>query len=52
VLNTRRVIATGASFTGGASNRTAVNREVDMITAGFWQNLCKGDYGRVAAGLQ
>jgi outer membrane murein-binding lipoprotein Lpp len=45
-------IVTGASFTGGASNCTAVNKEVDMVTVGFWQNLFKGSYGRVAAGLQ
>jgi len=45
-------IVTGASFTGGASNCAAINKEIDMITVGFWQNLYKGDYGRVAAGLQ
>lgn len=45
-------IVTGASFTGGASNCAAVNKEVDMVAAGFWQNLYKGDYGRVATGLQ
>ena len=45
-------IVTGASFTGGASNCAAVNKEVDMVAAGFWQNLYKGDYGRVATGFQ
>jgi hypothetical protein len=25
---------------------------VAELTVGFWQNLYKGDYGRVAAGLQ
>ncbi|MGA7806505.1 hypothetical protein [Bradyrhizobium sp.] len=45
-------IVTGASFTGGTSNCAAVNKEVDMATVGFWQNLYKGDYGRVATGLQ
>jgi hypothetical protein len=45
-------IVTGASFTGGASNCAAVNKEVDVVTVGFWQNLYKGDYGRVTAGLQ
>ncbi len=45
-------IVTGASFTGGTSNCAAVNKEVDMVAAGFWQNLYKGDYGRVATGLQ
>jgi hypothetical protein len=45
-------IVTGASFTGGTSNCAAVNKEVDMATLGFWQNLYKGDYGRVATGFQ
>lgn len=45
-------IVTGASFTGGASNCAAVNKEVDMLAAGFWQNLYKGEFGRVATGLQ
>ena len=52
VLNTGCGIVTGASFTGGVSNCAAVNKEVDMATVGFWQNLLKGSYGRVAAGLQ
>jgi hypothetical protein len=52
VVNTGCAITTGASFTGGASNCTAINKEVDMATVGFWQNLLKGSYGRVAAGLQ
>jgi hypothetical protein len=45
-------IVTATSFTGGASSCTAVNKEVDMVTVGFWQNLFKGSYGRVAAGAQ
>ena len=45
-------IVTGASFTGGVSNCAAVNKEVDMVTVGFWQNIYKGDYGRLATGLQ
>jgi hypothetical protein len=45
-------IVTGASFTGGASGCAAVNKEVDMATIGFWQNIYKGDYGRLATGLQ
>ncbi len=45
-------IVTGASFTGGTSNCAAVNKEVDMVAVGFWQNLYKGDYGRLAAGAQ
>jgi hypothetical protein len=43
---------TAASFTGGTSNCAAVNKEVDELTIGFWQNIYKGDYGRVATGFQ
>jgi hypothetical protein len=52
VNNTGCGIITAASFTGGTSNCQAVNKEVDMATVGFWQNIYKGNYGRVAAGLQ
>jgi hypothetical protein len=52
VVNTGCGTVTGASFTGGTSNCAAVNKEVDMATVGFWQNVLKGSYGRVAAGLQ
>jgi hypothetical protein len=51
-VNTGCAIVTGASFTGGASNCAAINKEVDMATIGFWQNIYKGNYGRVAAGAQ
>jgi hypothetical protein len=43
---------TGASFTGGTSNCAAVNKEIAEVTIGFWQNIYKGDYGRLATGLQ
>jgi hypothetical protein len=46
------LVTTAASFTGGTSNCAAVTKEVDHLTVGFWQNLYKGDYGRVTAGLQ
>jgi hypothetical protein len=52
VVNTGCGIVTASSFTGGTSNCAAVNKEVDMIAAGFWQNLYKGSYGRVAVGAQ
>jgi hypothetical protein len=52
VVNTGCGTVTGASFTGGTSNCAAVNKEVDMATVGFWQNLYKGNYGRMAAGFQ
>ena len=52
-INTGCGIVTGLSFTGGGGPTcTAINKEVDMVTVGFWQNLLKGSYGRVAAGLQ
>ncbi len=52
-INTGCGIVTGLSFTGGGgATCTAINKEVDMATVGFWQNLLKGSYGRVAAGLQ
>ena len=50
VVNAGCGIVTAASFTGGASNCAAVNKEVDMVTAGFWKNIFKGSYGRVAVG--
>ena len=45
---------TNNSFSGGpnSNNCAAINKEVDMVTAGFWQNIWKGSYGRVAAGAQ
>jgi hypothetical protein len=52
LVNTGCGFATAASITNGTSNCAAVNKEVDMVTVGFWQNLLKGSYGRVAAGLQ
>ena len=50
----------GISGTKGRDERPAFNKllesvarkEVDMVAVGFWQNLYKGDYGRVATGLQ
>jgi hypothetical protein len=52
VVNSGCGITTAASFTGGVSNCAAVNKEVDMVSAGFWQNVLKGSYGRVAVGAQ
>jgi hypothetical protein len=51
--NTGCGIVTAASFnTVGPTNCAAVNKEVDMATVGFWQNVLKGSYGRVAVGMQ
>jgi hypothetical protein len=50
--NSGCLVTTAASFSGGASNCAAVTKEVDHLTAGFWQNIYKGDYGRVTGGLQ
>jgi hypothetical protein len=46
-------ITTPSSF-GGATPTTCIgnNKRVSELTVGFWQNLYKGDYGRVAAGAQ
>jgi hypothetical protein len=47
------VFATPSSF-AGATPATCIanNRRLGDITAGFWQNVYKGDYGRVAVGAQ
>jgi hypothetical protein len=46
-------ITTPSSFAGTTpANCIANNRRLEEITVGFWQNLYKGDYGRVAAGAQ
>ena len=47
------MFATPASF-AGATPATCIanNRRLGDITAGFWQNVYKGDYGRVAVGAQ
>jgi hypothetical protein len=53
VVNFGCGMPTPASFNGaGPTNCTAINKEVDMLAVGFWQNLYKGNYGRVAAGAQ
>jgi hypothetical protein len=45
--------ATPFSFAGNTpTNCIANNRRLYDITAGFWQNVYKGDYGRVAFGAQ
>src|SRR5262249_23837475 len=46
-------ITTPFSFAGGTpANCIANNRRLGEITVGFWQNLYKGDYGRLAVGAQ
>ena len=46
-------IATPSSFAGATpANCIANNRRLSDLTAGFWQNVYKGDYGRVAFGAQ
>ncbi len=46
-------LTTPSSFAGATpSNCIANNRRLEEVTIGFWQNLYKGDYGRVAAGAQ
>ncbi len=51
-VNTGCNITTAASFTGGTSNCAAINQTVGDITVGFWQDLYKGNFGRVAGGFQ
>jgi hypothetical protein len=46
-------IVSPSSFAGATpANCIGNNRRLEELTVGFWQNLYKGDYGRVAAGLQ
>jgi hypothetical protein len=51
-INTGCYSTTFASFTGGTSNCAAINRQVSGVTVGFWQDLYKGNFGRVAAGFE
>jgi len=45
--------ATPNSFAGATpANCIANNRRLSDVTVGFWQNLYKGNYGRVALGAQ
>jgi hypothetical protein len=46
-------ILTSGSFSGVTpTNCVANNRRLSDVTAGFWQNVYKGQYGRVAVGAQ
>jgi hypothetical protein len=51
-INAGCYITTLNSFTGGTNNCAAINRQVTGVTAGFWQDLYKGNFGRVAAGFE
>jgi hypothetical protein len=51
-INTGCNITTAASFTGGTSNFAAINKSVSSVTVGFWQDLYKGNFGRVAGGFE
>ena len=45
--------ATPSSFAGATpANCIVNNRRLSDLTVGFWQNVYKGDYGRVAFGAQ
>ncbi|WP_454616649.1 FlxA-like family protein [Bradyrhizobium cenepequi] len=47
------LFATPSSFAGSTpANCIANNRRLSEVTVGFWQNLYKGDYGRIAVGGQ
>jgi hypothetical protein len=48
-------LPSATSFAGGAAplgGCVANTRRIAEITTGFWQNIFKGDYGRVAVGAQ
>jgi hypothetical protein len=46
-------ITTPSSFAGTTpANCIANNRRLSDVTAGFWQNLYKGEYGRLTVGAQ
>jgi hypothetical protein len=46
-------VTTPFSFSGGTpTDCIANNKRLSEITAGFWQNVYKGDYGRVTFGAQ
>jgi len=51
-INTGCNITTAASFTGGTSNCAAINKELEEVTVGFWQDFYKGNYGRLAGGFE
>jgi hypothetical protein len=51
--NATCLVTTPFSFSGGTpADCIANNQRLTEITAGFWQNVCKGDYGRVTFGAQ
>jgi hypothetical protein len=51
--NASCTITTPFSFAGGPpADCIANNKRLSDVTVGFWQNVYKGDYGRVAFGAQ
>jgi hypothetical protein len=51
--NVSCTIVTPASFAGAIpGNCIGNNRRLSDVTVGFWQNVYKGNYGRVAVGAQ
>jgi hypothetical protein len=51
--NATCLVTTPFSFSGGTpADCIANNKRLSEITAGFWQNVYKGDYGRVTFGAQ
>ena len=51
--NATCLVTTPFSFSGGTpADCIANNQRLTEITAGFWQNVYKGDYGRVTFGAQ
>ena len=51
--NANCFVTTPFSFSGGTpADCIANNKKLTEVTVGFWQNVYKGDYGRVAFGAQ
>ena len=50
--NSACMFPTATSFAGAPTACVANTKRIAEIAAGFWQNVFKGDYGRVAVGAQ
>ena len=51
--NATCLVTTPFSFAGNTpADCIANNKKLSEVTVGFWQNVYKGDYGRVAFGAQ
>jgi len=46
------LVVSGCNYTNSSAACQAQTRDLQQITAGFWQNIYKGDFGRFVAGFQ